>query len=97
MAVGIIQEYDGFQPENYERVCAEISFPQEWPEGLISHAAGPVDGGMRLVEIWASREQFDRFIAETIQPAIERTAGAAASEAPEPRFTYFEVLRFEKR
>jgi hypothetical protein len=64
---------------------------------LIAHAAGPVDAGMRLVDIWASQEQFERSIEQTIQPAIERTAGEAASQAPEPRFTYFEVLRFGTR
>ncbi len=97
MSVGIIQEFDGFGPENYRAVSQEMNFPADWPDGLVAHAAGTVEGGMRIVDIWESRDQFDRFSEETIQPAIQATAGEAASQAPPPRITEFEVLAFESR
>ena len=36
---------------------------------------------MRLVEIWDSRENYDRWMDETIQPAIQKVAGAPGHEA----------------
>jgi hypothetical protein len=56
---------------------------------------------MRLVEIWDSRENYDRWMDETIQPAIQKVAGApgheAAAAAPPPRFTEFAVHAQETR
>jgi hypothetical protein len=53
--------------------------------------------GMRIVEIWDSREQHDRWMQETIQPAIQAVAGEHGRAAPPPRFTEFAVHRHESR
>ncbi|MFI8828748.1 hypothetical protein [Streptomyces sp. NPDC053431] len=37
--------------------------------GLISHAAGPVDGGFRVTEIWESQEALETH-AETFGPVL---------------------------
>lgn len=37
--------------------------------GLISHAAGPVDGGWRVTDVWESPEAFESFAA-TLAPII---------------------------
>jgi uncharacterized protein YeaC (DUF1315 family) len=91
VAIGIIMEFEGFQPENYDAVAQEIGWPGNWPEGLTFHVAGQSADGMRLVEIWDSRDQHDRWMQETIQPAIQKVAGEVASSAPPPRFTEFAV------
>jgi hypothetical protein len=98
MAIGIIMEFDGFKPENYDAVSQRINWPKNWPDGLTFHVAGPTNGGMRLVEIWDSRDQFDRWMAETIQPAIQEVTGEHGRAAgPPPRFTEFAVHRQEAR
>ena len=51
MAVGIIMEFEGFKPENYDAVAQQINWPQNWPEGLTFHVAGSSEDGMRIVEI----------------------------------------------
>jgi hypothetical protein len=97
VAVGIIMEFEGFKPENYDAVARQINWPQNWPEGLTFHVAGSSGDGMRIVEIWDSREQHDRWMQETIQPAIQAVAGAHGRAAPPPRFTEFAVHRHEAR
>ena len=97
MAVGIIMEFEGFKPENYDAVAQQINWPQNWPEGLTFHVAGSSEDGMRIVEIWDSREQHDRWMQETIQPAIQAVAGEHGRAAPPPRFTEFAVHRHEFR
>jgi hypothetical protein len=52
---------------------------------------------MRIVEIWDSREQHDRWMQDTIQPAIQAVAGEHGRAAPPPRFTEFAVHRHESR
>ena len=38
--------------------------------GLIVHAAGSIDGGIRSVDVWESKEDSDRFFAERLMPAM---------------------------
>jgi hypothetical protein len=52
---------------------------------------------MRIVEVWDSRGQFDRWMAETIQPAIQEVAAIHGKTAAPPRFTEFAVHRQETR
>lgn len=48
------------------------------PPGLLLHVAGPTNEGFRTIDIWASREDFERFRAttpieiETLAPAVLR-------------------------
>ena len=91
MATGIIMEFDGWTTDNYDAVSEEINWPDSWPEGLRFHVAGPSEQGMRLVEIWDSHEQRQRWMEGTINPALEKVAGDVISRAPPPRFTEFQV------
>ena len=97
MATGIIMEFDAFQPENYDAVSQEIGWPENWPDGLSFHAAGQTGDGMRIVEVWDSRDQHDRWMEGTIQPAIQKVAADAAAAAPPPRVTEFAVRVLESR
>jgi hypothetical protein len=90
-------EFDGFAPENYDAVSQRIGWPANWPEGLTFHVAGPCPGGMRLVEIWDSRDQRERWMEGTIQPALQEVAGDVVASAPPPRVTEFEVHAQERR
>jgi hypothetical protein len=31
------------------------------PQGLLAHAAGPTDEGFRVVDVWASRSEWEQF------------------------------------
>jgi hypothetical protein len=41
------------------------------PEGLVVHAAGPTDEGFRMIEIWDSRETWDRFRDERLSKILK--------------------------
>ena len=38
--------------------------------GLIVHAAGPIDAGIRSIDLWESKEDSERFFAERLMPAM---------------------------
>ncbi|MGH3129048.1 MAG: hypothetical protein ACRDPX_14095 [Gaiellaceae bacterium] len=54
--------------ESFERFAAD--FERSKPEGLILHASGRTDEGIRIIEVWESEEAWHRF-AE----ASEHSAG----------------------
>lgn len=61
--------------ESYERFAA--GFERSRPEGLILHAAGRTDEGVRIIEVWESEEAWHRFTERT-----ERSADRGFCAAP---------------
>lgn len=67
--------------KQYARVADALVDPP--PEGLIVHAAGPTDEGVRIIDVWESEEAWERFRAERLQQAIAALGGPSR---PEPTF-----------
>jgi hypothetical protein len=65
--------------EHYQRFAACITNPV--PQGLIVHVAGPTDEGFRVIAMWETESDFQRFLAERLEPAA---TGERAG--PEPTF-----------
>jgi hypothetical protein len=82
MAVGIRQTITGVDAGDIDRLNAAIDPDGNPPEGLVFHVSGPVDGGWQVIDVWESREYFDRFAAERIMPGLA-AIGMAGGGAPE--------------
>jgi hypothetical protein len=67
--------------EQYERVTAAMVEPA--PQGLILHVAGPTDEGFRIIDVWESKQAWERFQAERLAPAVAALGGPSR---PEPTF-----------
>ncbi|MGZ4329135.1 MAG: hypothetical protein ACXVHB_30160 [Solirubrobacteraceae bacterium] len=52
-------------------------------EGQASHVAGPTDGGYLISVVWDSKEHSERFMNDTLLPALAIDGGFAG--APEER------------
>jgi len=83
MAVGLRVKFADATEEQYQAVNAQMGVDANPPEGLIFHAAGPIEGGWGVLDFWESREQFDRFLAERIGPAIGELGDRAPQNPPE--------------
>jgi hypothetical protein len=84
MAVGLRLKFEGGTQEQYEAVHSHIDADANPPEGLIFHAAGPVDNGSwGIIDFWESREHFDRFRAETLGPALQELGDRAMQNPPD--------------
>jgi hypothetical protein len=51
----------------YEAVHEQVGGPAA---GLIVHTASEVDGKVRIVEVWESRQYFDEFVQSKLGPAL---------------------------
>jgi len=74
MAVAYVQEFAiaDHSTRNYDFVADQIG---DGPfDGLIAHTAGFDDeaGVFRILDVWETREQAERFIAEHVQPLIDQ-------------------------
>jgi hypothetical protein len=68
----------------YEAVSGKVMPGDELPAGCALHIAGPVEDGWRVITVWESREDFDRFREEKLLPAIREVAGDEAQPTAGP-------------
>ena len=88
MAIAFMQEWpiqDGdTSTTNYDAVSTELNL-QQAPDGLLIHTAGfDHDSGVfRVFDVWDSREQADKFMAEKLNPILERMMAEATQRGDE--------------
>jgi hypothetical protein len=70
MAVMITAELPGMTQELYERLAPYILDRVRENAGFIAHAAGPIEGGWQVTEIWTSQAQHDAWFSASIGPSI---------------------------
>jgi hypothetical protein len=70
--------------DQYEAVSGRVMSDDQLPEGCQLHIAGPVEQGWRVITVWDSRQDFDRFRQEELLPAIREAAGDEAPPEAEP-------------
>ena len=83
MAVGLRLKFAGGTQEQYEAVHRHMNIDGEPPDGLIFHSAGPIDEGWGVIDFWESRDAFDRFASERLQPAIQELGSQAMAGPPD--------------
>ena len=91
MAWGFIQELP-ISAEEYDRIDNAIEGD---PEGLIIHTASEKNGRIRVIDIWESKDAYQRFESEQLMPAVQRLGAEAPSEPP--RMDEFEVHNMRGR
>jgi hypothetical protein len=102
MAVGMLQMLQGVTKDQYDKVNEKMwgqspPPPDQAPEGLIVHSAGPAEGGFYIYDIWESREAFERFSNEMVQPAVREVMGdVPPPPGSEPQFFEIDSLAVVK-
>lgn len=61
--------------------------------GCVVHAVVRIDGGLRYIDIWESREACDLFLEERVHPVLQAAFSAAgATLPPEPSRNEMELV-----
>ena len=75
MAVAAFYEIRGMTREQYDRIMRE-AFDDKLAPGVLSHAAGPMDGGWWAADVYESQEVADR-LGQQIVPGLQAMGIAA--------------------
>ena len=84
MAIGAIFRGQ-FSEAQYRQVKDQVAPGNRPVQGLLYHAAGPIEDGFCVVEIWESQERLQHFFDEQLGQALEE-----AGFSVQPQF--FEVV-----
>ena len=75
MAFLITHFYEGGTAEQYQVVVGAVHPDGKLPAGQQYHAAGPTDGGWLIAAVWESEASFDKFLSDTLAPALQTMTG----------------------
>jgi hypothetical protein len=87
MAVAVEMEFKGSTLDLYDQVMALMGLDDpaaSIPPGALFHWAAKTDDGIRVVDVWETKEQFEKFAQEQIGPY---SAQVGITDEPETRFT----------
>jgi hypothetical protein len=87
MAVAAILEFEGGTLDQYDEVISRMGFEPggAGAPGSLFHWVTETDNGIRVTDVWESREQFQRFAEEKIGPITQEVG------VPEAQVTMHDV------
>ena len=70
MAVGVVMDFDGATIDQYDEILKlmKLKAGGPAPSGCLFHWVTKTDKGMRVTDVWQTREQFDKFAQDQIGP-----------------------------
>jgi len=84
MPAGLILRFPGKSRADYDAVNAKLDIDMtagtNFPDGLLSHAAGEDGGALYVIEVWESREAQGRFMQERLGRALQEGGVTGAPE-----------------
>jgi hypothetical protein len=91
MAVGVQLDFKAATLEQYDEVVKRMGFRPggPGPSGALFHWVTKTDDGMRVTDVWESRDVFEKFAQEKIGPL---SAEVGLPNPPETQF--FEVHNY---
>ena len=91
MAVAVQLDFPGATLQQYDQVIQKMGFGPGGPggPGSLFHWVMKTDNGLRVTDVCESREQFERFSQEKIQPYT-----AEVGITSPPQVTFFEVHNY---
>jgi hypothetical protein len=84
MAVGVVMDFEGGTLDQYDQVVQKMGLTPggPTPPGALFHWVTATDNGVRVTDVWESREQFERFAEEQIGPL----SAEVGLSTPQPTF-----------
>lgn len=91
MAIGVQLDFTGATLEQYDRVIEKMGFRPGGPgaPGGLFHWVTRTDDGLRITDVWDSKDTFEKFAQEKIGPITQE----AGMQGP-PETQFFEVHNF---
>jgi len=91
MAVAVVLDFEGATLDQYDQIIEKMGFTPGGagaPGGMF-HWVAKTDDGIRVTDVWDTREQFESFAEEQIGPYTQEVGISAP-----PQTTFHEVHNY---
>lgn len=90
MAVGVQLDFGGATLEQYDEVNERVGLLPfgPAPRDELFHWVAATNGGIRVVDVWESRDAFERFAKERLDPVFKEVG------MPGPEIQFFDVHNY---
>jgi hypothetical protein len=91
MAMAVVMDFQGGTLAQYDEALRLMGFQREGggPPGALFHWTAATPDGLRVVDVWRSREEFDRFAMEQMGPITQQAGFTSA-----PAMAFFDVYNY---
>jgi hypothetical protein len=72
MATVMLMHWPEVTREHYEQARREINWEGRTPKGAKFHVTWFGPDGFRVLDIWESRQDFERFVEERLTPGVKK-------------------------
>jgi hypothetical protein len=88
MPVAVEMTFTGVTLDDYDKVISHMGLTPGGaaPPGALFHWVTATDDGVRVVDVWESKERFEEFAQEEIGPGM-----SAAGVAVQPQTSFHEI------
>jgi hypothetical protein len=88
MPVAVEMIFTGVTLDDYDRVISEMGLTPggATPPGAFFHWVTETDNGIRVVDVWESKERFEQFAEDEIGPGM-----SAAGVTVQPQTTFHNI------
>jgi hypothetical protein len=95
MAIAVVQDWVEEETDrstaNYDALAERLQAQGAPPPGQLVHTAGFTGNGFRIFDVWESREDFERFVNETLMPMLQ---DIAPDDDRQPQQTIYELHNY---
>jgi hypothetical protein len=90
MAVAVVMDFEGGTLDQYDQVVQAMGLTPggPTPPNALFHWATKTDTGVRVTDVWESREAFEQFAQEQIGPQTQ------AVGLSEPQIAYYDAHNY---
>jgi hypothetical protein len=91
MAVGVQVDFRGVSLEQYDEVAERLGllFGGPMPRGGLFHWVTTTDDGIRITDVWETRQLCEQFVEESVIPAYREI-----DVSDPPQIQFFEVHNY---
>ncbi|MGH7752533.1 MAG: hypothetical protein ACREN5_06930 [Gemmatimonadales bacterium] len=91
MAIAVVLEFSGATLDQYDQVIEKMGLTPggPGPAGALGHWVTATDDGIRVTDVWESRERFDEFAENQIGPFT-----AEVGIVGPPAMTFYDVHNY---
>jgi hypothetical protein len=94
MAIAVLIEVPNVSAEQGAAILRELGLSTTPPEGQILHIEGPMEGGLRVVDVWESEDALNAFVGGKLMPACQRAGVALPADlAPKAVWPVSAILK----